>query len=387
MDLTKQLIDLNAGWYNVVAEALKLDPATFMLAQGTLGLQTADSSGLFQMSDAVPPPSAVAYFDSAGMSKRSSAYGLLLQALLPEGGSDLRDVLRDQYSDWVAFLPTYLKANPGKTQLEAFNAWSEANMDPRAAAKAKTTFILAQNAPLYNALVALSDPNAKAQFVDTARKPFSLYIYSATSTAATDAINKGGSAKIDFDSATSNKTLTHRTIEGAASGFYNIFSGEASASFDQLNTTAASSRLTISGTLNKYATLSVVPGSWFTSSELLRAYNGNNDNNVWDPNAGSVGSWNSFFGDKGSLARRVSQLILVSDYDITVTSFASYSQNDLQQISTKASFGVWPFFSAGATATQKTEFSLDQNGHLVTKYHLNPGLIQIWGVNVQSAPN
>lgn len=37
-------MDLNAGWYNVVAEAMKLDLKTFQLAQGTLSLQTLERS-------------------------------------------------------------------------------------------------------------------------------------------------------------------------------------------------------------------------------------------------------------------------------------------------------------------------------------------------------
>ena len=78
VDVAKQVNDLNAGWYNVVTKAMGIDVTNFQLAQGTLGLQTADSSGLFLMADAVPPPTAVAYFDPAGLSRRSGriSFGL-----------------------------------------------------------------------------------------------------------------------------------------------------------------------------------------------------------------------------------------------------------------------------------------------------------------------
>src|SRR5258708_1359399 len=102
-DNIKAVTDLNAGWYNIVSKAMGLDPTTFQLAQGTLGLQSSDSSGLFLMSDAVPPVSAVAYYDPAGLSRRSSAYNMLLHALLGEGGSDLSTALGDQYANWIAF--------------------------------------------------------------------------------------------------------------------------------------------------------------------------------------------------------------------------------------------------------------------------------------------
>ena len=41
-DIKKAVMDLNAGWYNVVCATMKLDPATFQLAQGTLGLQSSE---------------------------------------------------------------------------------------------------------------------------------------------------------------------------------------------------------------------------------------------------------------------------------------------------------------------------------------------------------
>jgi hypothetical protein len=76
-----QINNLNAGWRNEVASKLGMDPKTFQLAQGNLGLQTADSSGLFLMADAVSPLSTTAFFDPSGKNKRSSAYNQLLHAM------------------------------------------------------------------------------------------------------------------------------------------------------------------------------------------------------------------------------------------------------------------------------------------------------------------
>lgn len=42
---------LNAGWRNQVAKQLGMSADTFQLAQGSLGLQTSDSSGLFRMAE------------------------------------------------------------------------------------------------------------------------------------------------------------------------------------------------------------------------------------------------------------------------------------------------------------------------------------------------
>ena len=87
------------------------------------------------------------------------------------------------------------------------------------------------------------------------------------------------------------------------------------------------------------------------------------------------------------MARRVSQLLLVSGYDITVTSEASYSASQFEQIKASASVGIWPFFSASASATHTTTATQDANGRMVMNYKSNKGLISIFGATVELAPN
>jgi hypothetical protein len=341
------------------------------------------------MSDAVPPSASVAYFDAGGQEKRSQGYGMLLGALLPESGTDLRTVLGDQYANWLNYRNSWWSSNPTSTltQEQLFAQWANRVLDPRLAQSAINTFKQAANAPLNAALDAYHASNAKQQFVDTAGNPYALYIYSATVDAAKAAIATGASATIAFDSSTMDTKLTHTTVEGSASGFYDIFSGGASGSFDQLDQMAASSDWSIAGTIGQYATLVSQPGSWFSSGEFSRAYNGEGDNTIWDPMA-NVGDWDSFFAQpNGSLARRVSQLVLVSDYDITVTSHATYSSEDATKIEAKAEFGIWPFFSSSVSSSHTTSVSRNADGGLVVNHRLAKGLIQIWGVNVQNAPN
>lgn len=387
-DVSKTVTELNAGWYNVVNQALSLDPATFQLAQGTLGLQTSDSSGLFLMSDAVPPSAAVGYYDAAGMSRRSSAYALLLGALLPETGTDLRTVLGDQYANWIAFKNKFFETNPTstQTQVEIFQIWANRTLDPRQVPTAMNTFKQADNAPLNEALDALHAKGVKQQFVSSAGTPYELYVYSATNAAATAAIQAGKSATIAFDSSSMDTTLTHTTVEGSASGFYDIFSGGASGTFDALNQKAAEADWSISGTIGQYATLLTQAGGWYSSAEVSRAYNAQNDYTVWDQ-AANAGDWDSFFDPAtGSLAQRVSQLVLVSNYSLTVTSHASYSSADVQTITAEANFGIWPFFSASAKASHKQEVTQNASGELVVTYTLPKGMIEIWGVTVEPAP-
>lgn len=380
-----QVDQLNAGWHNVVTAALGLNPATFQIAQGVLGLDTTDSSALFLMSDAVPPATAVNYYDAGGLSKRSSAYNLLLESLKPSSGSGLRGALGNNYAAWVL----YRKANKpaaGQTALQFFDGWADANLDPGDAVAAKTAFLKAQADPLVKALSALIDGANLQQFVDAAGNPYSLYRYSAQSSNAVTAINGGGSATIDFDSAKMSTSTNKAWAKGAASGFYEIFSAGAGVNFSSLSARAASERFTVKGVINKTATLATQPIGWFDSGEFSRAYNAPNDYTVWDQNA-NQGGWDAFFKQPdGSLARRVSELVLVSDYSITVTSHASYSAAEFSQIQSSATFGVWPFFSAKTSGGASQSMTRGANGELSVTYTLAKGLIQIWGVNVQNAP-
>jgi hypothetical protein len=386
MSTQQTVTDLNAGWRNVVVKALGLDPNTFQLAQGTLGLQTTDSSGLFRMADAVPPSSAVNFYDPTSMKSRASAYLNLLSALLPETSPQaLQQALGDMYSNWIAYKTTPANWTPGATLSSVYTAWSNmAPIDPGRAARGAAAIQAAQMAPLNQAYAAYALPANQQTFTGTDGTSFTLYRYTATNQAATSAINgASGGASIDFDSSSMDTKTSSTFVQGAASGFYDIFSGGASGSFAQLNSKAVGSGFSIKGTLGKYTTLASGPGAWYTSAEVSRAFDGNGNANIWDPQASS-GNWSSFFGQpNGALARYVSQLVLVSDYSLTVTSKATYSQSDYQQIQTAANFGIWPFFSASASASHTTSSTLNSDSTLSVTYTLPQGAIAIWGVTVQ----
>jgi hypothetical protein len=375
---------LNAGWYNHLSKVLKQDQGTFLLAQGTLGLSVLDSSGLFRISDAVPPSASVAYFD-AGMQSRADSYRMLLSALLPEGGSGLRVALMDKYPKWVEYRERWADDPTTKgTQQEAFEAWANKRLDPDAREAALSAYLLAANSPLNHALEALKAPGARQQFLTSDDTPYWLYVYSATAKGAQEAIARGASATLAFDSSTMDTSLAHTTAKGSASGFYDIFSASAAASFEQLDTMAAASDFRISGSIGKYATLPTGPIGWLSPAEVKRARDARNDASVWDPMA-HAGGWGSFFGQPdGSLARYVSQMLLLSDYEIVVKSSAKYSAEQYRRITAEVSGGIWPFFSASAKAVHETRYRQEADGSLTVTYTLPKGLIQIWGVTVDA---
>ena len=380
---TQQLVqNLNAGWANYISAQMTLAKGSFQLAQGTLGLQTSDDSGLFLMQDAVPALSSVGYYDSSSMKKRSGAYGMLINAaLLAESNvQSFISAMGAYYNDWC----NYKKSTPpktGQTPMDYFKQYElQSVMGPNPQAESAYNDLL--NSPLGTAQANYTDKQYQEQFTQGMQQ-FYLPVYSGTAAGAALAIATGSSLpNINFDSSNSDTSSNSFFANGSASGFYSIFSGDASVDFSSLNTKAASSQFTITGYINSYATLSCGAGGWYTSGEVSRAFNAPNDFTIWNKLA-SAGTWDSFFGQpNGSLARYVSQLILVSDYKLTVTSKATYSQEDYQKIQTHASFGIWPFFSASGGSTQTSDVTQNSDSTISVTHTLPKGLIQIWGANV-----
>ena len=383
-NVQQRVQDMNAGWRNCVSEILGMDPNTFQMAQGTLGLQTSDSSGLFRIANGVPPESAVAFFDASSKTMRSDAYGLYLNALLAPTSSGMVQALGPMYADWVIFK----KANFTKyTSLDAmFDAFAMGNLNTVQTKAGKTVIAASKNAPLAKAINNFLDPQFQTTFVDSTNKQYTLPTYSGDIAAATTAINTGGSATIDFSTKTMNTKTNSTVVSGGATGMYDIFFGGGEGSYSQYDSKAATSEFSITGTIGSYATVPTVAAGWYNGAEVTRGYNGKNDFTIWDAQSNS-GDWDNFFNTAtGTLARRVSQILLVTDVDLTVTSHATYTQSDVTKIETEAAFGVWPFFAAEAKTSHTQTFHLNNDGSLSVKYVLPKGKIEIWGVSVQPAP-
>ena len=387
MDINTQnnVQKLNASWKEVVTKALGLD-SSFKLAQGSLGLQTTDSSGLFHMADAIPPDTDL--YDTDSVQTFSGSYKMLLQALRAEQGTDLAGYLGDNYTNWINYRNAYFNANPlsEESQEAVFKKFANQRLDPQSVPGALSAFQKQSQAPLNLALDAVRNPSNYQNFTSLSGQVTTLPTYTPTIDQARSQINEGaGPFTIDFDSTEAIKELTKTQIDGAASGFFDIFSGGVDGSLDALNTKTATSGFSIKGQINKMTTLSINRGNWYSDNEYKRALNAKNDATIWDYQS-NAGNWDSFFKKPtGSLARRVSQIVLVSDYEFTVTSNSTYSDQEYQQIKTSAKFGIWPFFSTNGSSNHTTDIQHSSSGHLVTTIKLDKGLFQIWGVTVQEA--
>lgn len=374
---------LNAGWRNFLCEHMGLDDKTFQLAQGNLTLETTNNSGLFRMADAVPPLSPVGLYDASSMQKRSDAYSLLLNALKSDTDPDgLIKALGPDYKKWKK----WQKSNPAvekESYLNYYKRWAFSNTTPGRRSAGEIAIRKANNDGLRRALYKLDLEKYKQSFQEAGQDAYSLPIYSATSNAANNAIQNGKSLRnIWFDSDHMNIYVDKGIASDTTSNTQRYIIGNPEKPDKQIQKEAANGGFTIKGYINKYATLPSSPGGWYDSGQVLRAYNNKGNENVWVDGT-DKGVWEYYFGKKGALSRYVSEFILISDYEIRVTSKAKFRMEEVEKITAEEKVSAWPMFNTRATA-DNAGCTLNDRGQLEMVYTLNKGLIQILGVSVQT---
>jgi hypothetical protein len=388
-EVTKQMQSLNDKWRTYVAQICGIDSknGAFQVAQGNLGLQTSDSSGLFLMADTVPTDSPSGLYQSSSI-RRSSGYDSLLFSMAPQDGSELRNILSDQYANWVEYrIQYYSDPKNDLPQEKVFAAWANGHLDSNTMQKAIGTFKQSVLSPLNKAIDAYNDKSNQQQFVESDGAIKNLYRYTGTIDNAKNAIAQGQAInEVNFDSSTQTIVTDHTYAEAEVSGFFDIFSGGADTSFNQLNEKAQGSSITVTGHIGKNGVLLTQPGNWYDTTGIVStAFSKPNDNTVW--NAKASNDWDSFFKQPdGMLSRYVTSMLLVSDYELTVTIKANFDVSEYQKITASASGGIWPFFSAKASATHTHTYNHNDDGSLSYTISLNKGLIGIWGVTYRPAP-
>lgn len=373
----KTMENYTAGWYNTLATALKLDDNSFQLTQGSLPLEST-SVPLFQMCDSVPPMSIGYHFSTSQWNRFSQDYQSLLFALKPgSSANELQQVLGDSYFAWIKYRNAFYQENPTSTesQEDLFKAFANQRLDPSLAQTAIAAYEKSSISPINEAIAAFKN---QANYLQGTPK------YNQTIEQVNALLVRGDSASISYDSSTAETDVSHTWAEGGMGGgiILDIFDvgGEGAGTFNQINQTASSSKVTIQGSISKYATVPVGPGAWFNSGVMNNAYKNKDNNNVWDVN--SQTTWETCFGTDGNMQRVISSLIIVDGLDITVTSHASFSKDDYQKITQESSIGIFPFFFGESESTHTKHFTYNADSSISVTIKSNVGNPKIIGVNV-----
>ena len=363
---------LQDQWYNALVSGLSLDSDSFQIVQGSNPLGNT-SKEVWNTFNSVPPHSLSHVFDGSEVNEFYADYKAVLNSLKYQSGDQWAEMLGDKIYEWRKYKMAHEDQIGEKGLLPVFRTWAEINLDPNERTRAVAAFEQASHGPIAEAQAAVFNP----QYIDPDLGPkFSLTVKDLT-----DALAKGQKRTINFDSQTASKDVEHTWAQGEASGVIEFFTGGASGSYDHLTEKASSSRVTIDATFDSVVARPAKPGGWFHSDALNIAYT-TKDNTVWQ--SGVKPTWETTFGDEGNLKRLATEMVAVDGIEATITSHASYSEEERKQIEGSASVSYWPFGSFHASAGYSSDVSFDDQGTMTVKISVAKGNPGILGVNVDS---
>lgn len=363
------LSSLQNKWYNVLTAALGLDANSFQLLETNLPLGNT-SKFLWDIFNSIPPETLTRVYSLSGANIFYDDYKAVVMNLVPQDGGRFQKAMGDYLPQWESYKKTLKPTDLTNGLAPVFKAWSEINMPVDQATAAYTAFIQVQNGVVGQAVEEVLnpkniDPNFGPKFTKTIDD-------------LKMAVPSGVSKSFSFDSSTASSDVSHTWAQGNVGGLYSFFTGGASANFDKLSKKAASSSVSVEGSFQHVLPFQAAPVGWFSSAALNLAYT-TKDNTVWT--TGVKPDWETTFGPNGNLLRLASSLIVVDGIKATITTEASFSSSEQQEITSSASIRFWPFFSAGGTGGQYTKATFDDKGKMTVHIDMPAGNPSILGVN------
>ncbi|TCO58318.1 hypothetical protein [Actinocrispum wychmicini] len=384
-EATEAVKTLTAQWYNAVVEGCGLDRNTFQLAQGFIQ-PGVTSESLWKIFNAIPPVTVTHYWNPAQINNFSSTYGALVSNLVPQDSGEFQQTMGDYYARWQNYLqhstppPTIPK--PGGI-LELFNQWQQLNMPPEQGQAAYTAYQQVSQGVV---------PIAMQKWLAAGGGASGTKAYNATVEDLKRIMSQGGPGKsVHMDSSTTSSDVTNTWAKGEVGGFYEFFVGEASVEWKKYTEKISASKLTIDATFKTIGTFTCGPLAepstdpilgqyvpWYHSAAVNLAYQ-NNNYYVWKH---TPPTWDGTFGDKGDLRFFTTSLIVVSGVDTTVSSEASFSEQEQEELTASAQVGVFPFFEAKGSGGWNHKFKFDDSGRMTVSCSVPPGVFVILGAIV-----
>lgn len=121
-------------------------------------------------------------------------------------------------------------------------------------------------------------------------------------------------------------------------------------------------------------------GAWYSSDALLRAFTSPNDATVWSRSA----DWNKYFGGSGTFNRVVTKLFLADNINLTMSSTATFSSEEVTKLQTAAEGGFWPFFVAEGSGGSTTTVTHNNDNTITVKTSSPIGVYILLGVATAS---
>jgi hypothetical protein len=362
---TQALSTLNSQWYNAVVKGCGLDPSTFQLVQGSQPLGTT-SEEIWKIADVVPPMSVTNFYNPSQANVFSSDYGAVVANLKPQNDTAFQSIMGDYYNNWM----TYLGTNPTMPQggiLALFQNWAAMHLSPGTAQAAYTAYQQVSQGTV---------PVAVQLWLAAGGGTGGVKAYNGTMAQLQYELPGALPKSFSMNSATESSDVSNTWAETEVGGIFDIFEGAGESSYSDLSTILATSTFNISATFNKVLTFPLAPLArpssdpilsqyqpWYSSPALNLAYQ-HQDNTVWK---NTPPTWADTFGPEGNMLRTASALVIVDGVTITMSSSATFSAAQQQEMQTAVEAGIWPFFEAEGSGgwSNKPSFS-DQGAVTIT---------------------
>ncbi|WP_175804346.1 hypothetical protein [Burkholderia cenocepacia] len=174
--------------------------------------------------------------------------------------------------------------------------------------------------------------------------------------------------------------VSHTWTKGANSGFFGLWGGSSYTS--TLSKKFASSGVSLEATFQNVLPFNATPGDWYSSAAFGLAFN-SPGSAPWVP--GNPINWEKTFGSSGNMQRFASNLVIANKMDIKVTSEATYSESEQTEIRNNQRSGLWPFYVSGSSSGSSTESSFDASGKMTVRITSEMNVPVIIGCIVLSA--
>ena len=357
---TEAMTAVTDGWYNQFAAGLNLSNRHFQLLQ-TPAVPASDQS-LWNCLNVVPPVTLKYnrwYYQQPTF---FSQYAAVVNGLSFPERAFVEDIGADTYVQWQAYLKTISPPPPPNTlptvwfQWAIVNAPSVANIG-RSDLSAQLLISGAQDV-----LRPYEGPNAKPA-------DFSLSFSDLKST-----LNASPGTSFTFDSASDDPDVSDSWVPGNDPNYFGIWTGSAAAF--QVSRKFALSKITVSARFDHFATVTVTPGEWYSSSLLHLAW-ASQSTPPWIDSA----DWQANFGDAGSFTHAVGSLIAADGITLTLTSDAEFTAAELAIIKGLVAMGDWPVYCPVSSKVLSNGIAT-RPGSLTITFKSAPGNPVVLGFNV-----
>lgn len=157
--------------------------------------------------------------------------------------------------------------------------------------------------------------------------------------------------------------------KSSTSGFFGLWGGSSSSS--TVSEKFASSGVTLSASFGNVLQFPATPGDWYSSAALGMAF-ANPGKDPWV--SGNPINWDTTFGSNGNMQRFMTNLVVVQNMQVTVTSQATYSESEQSLITQSSGAGLWPFYSTGGSGGSSTDVGFNSQGNMTVNIRSYKGV-------------